>query len=155
MTPLRILIAGLVAGLLLGAANDAGAQVRVAGGNPFLALTAGTPGGRLIPAVNAGARIIWPRQGMTTKITVSTSCPGQHFNLSVYATGVSSGSPAPEVSLTDGMPATDFIVNIPAGGRRRNNSATLRYTASATFAQGNSAELGNDTHAVMYTLQAQ
>jgi hypothetical protein len=31
----------------------------------------------------------------------------------------------------------------------------LQYTASATFAQGNSTELNNDVHIVTFTIQSQ
>ncbi len=154
MKPTRIMVAGLVVGFLLGSVERAHGQLWILGANPQMALTSGTPGGSMIPVVNTGSRIFWFRQAATTKITVSTSCPGQHFSLSVVATGVSSGNPAPEVNLTDGMPPTDFIVNIPAGGGMIK-SCTLRYTASASFAQGNSAELGSDMHSVIYTLLAQ
>ncbi len=154
MIPARIIVAGLVVGFLLGTVERARGQMLLLGGNPQLALTSGTPGGTMIPVVNTSTRIFWFRQAVTTKITVSTSCPGQHFSLSVFATAVSSGNPAPEVTLTDGMPDVDLIVGIPAGGGMIK-SCTLRYTASATFAQGNSAELGNDMHSVMYTLLAQ
>jgi hypothetical protein len=64
---------------------------------------------------------------------------------------------APEVDLVDGMLAVDFITNI-RNQRPPNwtsDTITLRYTASATFAQGNSAEMGNDVHTVTYTLQVQ
>jgi len=72
----------------------------------------------------------------------------------VVATNVSSGVAAPQVTLSNGMLATDIIRSIPTGGTL-NKSCTLRYTASATFAQGNSTELGTDVHTVTYTLMAQ
>jgi hypothetical protein len=52
------------------------------------------------------------------------------------------------------MLATNLITNIPAGFFNFA-TATLNYQASATFAQGNSAELGDDVHTVTYTITAQ
>ena len=91
---------------------------------------------------------------MITKITVSTSCPGQRFTLTVLATNLTYGVAAPQVTLFNGMPATNFVLNIPTGNPV-HKTCTHQYTASATFAQGNSAELGNDVHAITYTLVAQ
>jgi hypothetical protein len=61
----------------------------------------------------------------------------------------------PAVALTNGMLAVDFITSIPGAAGWTTVTPTLQYTASATFAQGNSADLGNDVHTVTYTLQLQ
>jgi hypothetical protein len=95
------------------------------------------------------------RQVLPSKITVSTSCPGQSFNLRVIALSVPDGVAAPAVDLVNGMAAVDFITNIPARPPNTRRSCTLQYTASATFAQGNSAEVGNDVHTITYTILAQ
>lgn len=128
--------------------------VKINGGNVAMTISTGLPGGELVAVVNTSTTMSYRRESYLTKITVSTSCPGQDFTLRVVATSVTAGTAAPEVTLTHGMLAADFITNIPT--RPPNSgSCTLRYTASATFAQGSSAEVGNDVHAVTYTILAQ
>jgi len=130
------------------------AQISVQGGNPLLSVTTGTAGAQPVAVTNTSTSLRFRRQTVITKITVSTSCPGQRFSLAVLATNLTYGVAAPQVTLLNGMPATDFILNLPTNGTL-NKTCTLLYTASATFAQGNSTELGNDVHAVTYTLVAQ
>lgn len=125
-------------------------------GNVAVTITTGIPNGQPVPVQDVTSRLRYRRQTVVTKITVATSCPAQHFALSVLATAISHGTAAPEVTLTNGMPETDFIRDIPArAGGSPQADCTLRYTASATFAQGNSVELGPDVHTVRYTLIAQ
>ncbi len=124
-------------------------------GNPTLNITTGAAGSEPIPVVNTATRLRYWRQAAISKITVRTTCPGQSFTLKVVATGVTRGVAAPEVTLVNGMLGTDFITNIPRTGGWTSTTPTLRYTASATFAQGNSAEQGNDVHTVTYTIQVQ
>jgi hypothetical protein len=130
-------------------------QVTVQGGNPVLSITTGTAGLAPTPVVSSTASLRYRRQPVVTKITVSTSCPGQRFSLSVLAVAPTAGIAAPSVVLANGMLPIDFLVSIPSGGGG-NQRCTLQYTASSTFAQGNSSELGgNDVHTVTYTLVAQ
>lgn len=143
----------LTGGLLL-AGPAAAQQITVRGGNPLITITTGPAGGQPNPVVNTTSSLRWRRQNHIAKITVSTACPAQHFSLAVLATNVSQGVAAPQVNLIDGMLARDLITNIPTGAPNFK-TATLQYTASATFAQGNSAELGADVHTVTYTLLAQ
>jgi hypothetical protein len=124
-------------------------------GNPTLNITTGAAGSEPIPVVNTATRLRYWRQAAISKITVRTTCPGQSFTLKVRATGVTRGVAAPEVTLVNGMLGVDFITNIPSAGAWTSTTPTLRYTASATFAQGNSAEEGNDVHTVTYTIQVQ
>jgi hypothetical protein len=119
-----------------------------------MSITDGVADGDLLPIVNTSASLRWRRLSVLAKITVSTTCPGQRFTLKVFAVNPSEGVAAPEVTLTTGAPAVDLVTNMPGGGPR-NNDCILRYTASATFSQGNSAELGNDVHTVRYTIVAQ
>jgi len=130
------------------------APISVRGGNPTLSITTGLPGSEPIPVVNTATSIRYRRQAQVSKITVRTICTPQNFTLKVLATGVTYGVAAPEVTLTNGMLDTDFITNIPNSGFVQT-TVTLQYTASATFAQGNSAELGNDVHTVTYTILVQ
>ena len=125
-------------------------------GNVSLTITTGMPNGQPLPAQDASARLLYFRPTVITKITVTTSCPNQHFSLAVFATGLTYGVAAPEVTMTNGMPETNFVTDIPARTSGLGLTLfTLRYTASATFAQGNSVDLGPDVHTVRYTLIAQ
>lgn len=125
-------------------------------GNVTMTITTGIPNGQTVPVQDATSRLRFRRQTVITKITVATSCPAQHFGLSVRATALTHGTAAPEVTLTNGMPETDFVTDIPArAGGSPQAECTPNYTASATFAQGNSVELGPDVHTVRYTLIAQ
>jgi len=128
--------------------------ISVSGGNQTLTINAGTAGGQPTSVSNTTCSLSYQRQSKTSKITVATSCAGQSFNLSVLATNVTKGNAAPQVSLVNGNPAADFITNIPSTGTR-NATCNLQYTASATFSQGNSSEVGNDVHTVTYTILAQ
>jgi len=129
-------------------------QISVKGGNPLLSVTTGTAGAQPVAVTNVSSSLTWRRQNVISKITVSASCPGQRFSLAVLATNLTYGVAAPQVNLFNGMLATDFVKSIPTGNPL-NKTCTLRYTASSTFAQGNSTELGNDVYAVTYTLVAQ
>ncbi len=129
-------------------------QFTVRGGDPFLSITTGTAQGQPAPVQNTSCSLRWHTLNVVAKITVTTSCPSQHFSLSVLAVNLNRASAAPEVNLVDGMPAADFITDIQTGNPNPRN-ATLRYTASATYEQGNSVDLGNDVHTVTYTLVAQ
>jgi len=130
------------------------AQISVQGGNLLMSVTTGTAGAQPVAVTSTATTLRIRRETVVTKVTVSTSCPGQRFSLAVLATNLTSGVAAPQVNLVNGMPAADFILNLPTNGTL-NKTCTLRYTASATFAQGNSTELGNDVHSITYTLVAQ
>jgi hypothetical protein len=140
--------------IVLASETSEAQPIEVRGGNQTLNITSGFAGGEPVAVTNTNSSLRYRRQARRSKITVRTACPGQNFNLSVEAQGVSRGVAAPAVQLIHGMLDTDFIVNIPATGFTRT-TITLRYMASATFAQGNSAELGNDVHTVTYTILAQ
>jgi hypothetical protein len=129
--------------------------ITVRGGNITMNITTGAAGSQPVAVTNTVTTLRYWKQAQIAKITVSTSCPTQAFNLQVVATGVTYGVAAPAVSLTNGMLAVDFITNIPRTGTWTRDEPTLQYTASATFAQGNSAELNNDLHTLTYTLLVQ
>lgn len=131
-----------------------GQPLRLNGGNQTLTITTGVAGGQPLSVANSVCSLRYRRQTALSKITVATSCAGQSFNLRVVATSVTQGIAAPAVSLVNGNPALDFITNIPASGFT-NATCTLQYTASATFSQGNSTEVGSDVHTITYTYQAQ
>ena len=148
-------VAGMIALFFVYTPAVYGQAVSLLGGNPTLAITTAVLGSEPTPVTNTATTVRYRQQpGTVTKLTVSTSCPGQSFTLKVLAVSPQRGVPAPEVTLVDGMPDADFIRDIP-GGNLTRRTCTLQYTASATFAQGNSVELGPDIHAVTYTLVAQ
>jgi len=135
--------------------EGAGQSLTINGGSPTLTITTGIAGGQLVDVVNTGCSLrystpFWP--WVYWKITVNTSCPDQNFSLSTIATNVTRGTAAPEVTLKNGGPAIDFVTGIFFAF---NASCTLQYTASATFAQGHSGDVGNDVHSVTYTFQQQ
>ena len=131
------------------------AQPISVGGNITMSISTGVAGGALTSVVNTTITLSYRRQNALAKVTVATSCPAQSFTLKVLATSVTDGTGAPEVNLVNGMPATDFITSIPAKPPANVITCTLQYTASATFAQGNSTEDGNDVHTITYTILAQ
>jgi hypothetical protein len=138
----------------IGISHDLEAQITLVGGNQILTVTTGSPGSEPLPVVNTATSMRISRQGVITKVTVSTICPGQKFTLKALATAPTKGIAAPEVTLINGMPDTNFITDIPSGGAAFGR-ATIQYTASSTFSQGNSTELGDDIHTVIYTHLAQ
>jgi hypothetical protein len=152
---------GILAGwfllILVTSVSASSAQLTLRGtANPSISISTGTAGGTMTSVVNTSSTIRYTRQNnKICKITVSTSCPTQAFSLQVVATGVTRGVAMPAVALTNGMLAVDFITSIPGAAGWTTVTPTLQYTASATFAQGNSADLGNDVHTVTYTLQLQ
>lgn len=124
------------------------------GGNQSISLTTGNAGGQLASVINTTTSLRYKiSKTEVRKITVSTSCPGQHYYLSVIATSVTQGSASPERILNNINPAQDLITDTPM--KNGNGTATLQYTASATFDQGNSTEQGDDIHTITYTLQVQ
>jgi hypothetical protein len=149
----RCAVCAVSLALLILIPRAAHSQVQVLGGNPVLNITTGTATTGLASVSSTTASLRWRRQNVVCRMTVSVSCPGQRFTLKVLATNLSSGVAAPEVNLLNGMAATTVITNIPTGTPTWR-TCTLRYTASATFEQGTSAELGNDAYAITYTLVA-
>jgi hypothetical protein len=124
-------------------------------GNVTMSITTGAAGAQPVPDVDVSRTLKYWRKAKISKITVQTACASQAFTLEVLATGVTRGVAAPEVMLVDGAPAVNFITDIPSTGAWTSATITLQFTASATFAQGNSLELGADSHLVTFTLLAQ
>lgn len=128
----------------------------IGGGNVTMNITTGAAGAQPVPDVDvSGTLRYWRQGGALAKITVRTTCPTQAFTLKVLATGVVRGVAAPEVTLINGAAAVDFITSIPQAAGWTSSTITLQYTASSTFAQGNSAEMGNDVYTVTYTYMVQ
>jgi hypothetical protein len=148
-----LIIASLIA-LIGWGSQEASGQIWVLGGDAALNINTALPGQQPLPATSTSSMILWINGTQARKISVATICPGQKFSLSVLATGVTAGVPAPEVQLADGMLGVDFITDIPPRGPFLS-WCRLGYTASATFEQGNSLELGDDIHTVTYTITDQ
>ncbi|MGD0337199.1 MAG: hypothetical protein ABSB78_00260 [Bacteroidota bacterium] len=92
-----------------------------------------------------------PPAGYTYRITVQTNLATPKYTLTVTTTNPTRGTSAGTVSLSDGSTAAkNFITGITRQGTTRF-TATLTYVASAKYSQGNTAELGNDSHTVTYT----
>jgi hypothetical protein len=141
--------------VLSGGSNRLVAQnLRVQGGNITLTVVTGLPDGEPVAVTSTLASLRYRTQTVITKITVQSSCPAQKFTLKVAVTSTTGGTAQPEITLFDGMSPTNLILNIPTSNPK-NRTAALQYTGSATFAQGNSTELGSDIHTVTYTLLAQ
>lgn len=130
------------------------------GGVVSLVVDAAEAGSELAEASDTGTELHWINGiGQTAKLTVSTACPGQRFSLSVglQVTSWASGTlatVAPPVDLTDGMLATDLLRDVPAAASGEG-TAVLTYRASATVADGTSADHGDDVHTVTYTFLEQ
>lgn len=131
------------------------------GGLLTLPVTVATAGSEPTEVTNASTEIRWVNgMGVTAKLTVETICPGQRFGLSVeiQITSLGSGTVAtvqPAVTLLDGMVPTDLLRDIAASDPAREGTGILTYRASATVADGTSAEHGDDHHTITYTLLEQ
>ncbi|MFT5515081.1 MAG: hypothetical protein ACI80V_001203 [Rhodothermales bacterium] len=149
---------------LLAMTNTSAAQSLVfsSGGGPLtLTLTTASAGSNPTDASDASTELTWDGDfGVTAKISVSTCCPSQSFGLNVELTVTSWGSGTVgteqgEKALTDGMADADLFNGIPTTRPGRLGVGTLTYRATATAAQGTSAENGDDNHTVSFTVLAQ
>jgi hypothetical protein len=129
--------------------------ISIAGGNQTMTITTATAGAQPTNVTNTAVRLRIRRQVAISKVTAQTSCPGQSFSLAVVVTSSPVGTIAPSVNLINGMLATNILTNVPVAGSTARQNVLLQYTASATFAQGNTAEMGSDVHSITYTIIAQ
>jgi hypothetical protein len=132
------------------------------GGGPLtLTISSATAGSQPNQVTDNASELTWDAEGAgTAKITVSTSCPGQSFGLYVTLTVTSwgsgtTGTEQSEITLSDGMLDTDLFRDIPTTLPGRQGTGTLTYRATATVAQGNSSDNGDDYHTVTYSITAQ
>jgi hypothetical protein len=132
-------------GLMITAVSVSDAQT-LRGTAPTINITTAVAGAEPTPVVNTSSQIRYSGKTYVSKITVSTVCVSQKFDLSVIATGVTSGHGSPvSVTLLNGMLAADFITSIPISASQI--TPTLQYTAAPQFSDGT----GTDTHTVTYT----
>jgi hypothetical protein len=150
--PSRYLMLAAAAALFGRSAMNAQA-LSIIGGNQTMTVTTATVGSQPTAVNNTNVRLRVREQAAISKVTAQTSCPGQSFNLRVVVTSSPVGTIAPAVNLVNGMPATDILTSIPVGTRLR--TVRIQYTASATFDQGTTADMGADVHTITYTLVAQ
>jgi len=125
-------------------------QLTVEATPPPLTISTALPGSEPTAVQDASTRLRIRRQAVVAKVTVATNCVGQKFTLKALAVSNEAGNPAPEVTLVHNAPAADFLVNLPTTGPG-NVRTNVRFTASATYAQGT----GIDSHTVTYTHVAQ
>lgn len=145
------LATGVLLGLRPGTARAQGANsLSIQGGALNLVISTATPGTEPAPVLDSATTLRWGRPSVIAKIAVSTSCPGQSFDLVIEAVSPTRGIATGPVPLLDLMAPTDLIVDLPT----RNGTSTLRYTASASVSQGSSADVGIDTHTITFTLIA-
>jgi hypothetical protein len=146
---IRSIPRALCFGLMVIAVSALNAQT-LRGTAPTINITTAVPGSEPTPVVNTSSQIRYSGKTYLSKITVRTVCATQKFDLSVVATGVTSGHGAPvSVVLSNGMLAADFITSIPAGASQI--TPRLQYTSAPHFSDGT----GTDTHTVTYTQVAQ
>ena len=131
------------------------------GGAINLSIDTATTGSQPDAATDNFTELSWDADyGVTSKISVTTTCPSQNFSLFVelsvttYGSG-SVGTEQGEIALINGMLDTDMLRDIPLSSPGRIGSGTLTYRAVATASDGNSNENGDDIHTVTYTLTAQ
>ena len=143
-----ILILVLI-GLMFAAGSAIQAQT-LRGTAPKITVNAAIAGSEPTPVSSTSSSIRYSGTTVISKITVRTVCANQKFDLSVIATGVTSGHGSPlSVVLTNGMIAADFITSIPINAGQI--TPTLQYTCAPQFSDGT----GTDTHTVTYTQVAQ
>jgi hypothetical protein len=122
-------------------------ELDVTGGNITLTINTAIAGSNPTDAVDSTTcDLDWTTNEASKKITVvsNLSAATQKFTLKVLAQNVTGGTAASEVTIDDS--ADDFITGVATtvGG------CDLRYTGSATAAEGT----GSDVHTITYTLTA-
>jgi len=121
---------------------DAINEAAVTGGDITLTINSATAGSQPNNATDATCHLNWTTNEAGKKITVETDQAAPTFTLKVTATGISGGTAAAQVTITD--VAQDFVTAVST----TVGTCALSYVASATAAQGT----GQDVHVVTYTL---
>ena len=120
-------------------------EMGISGGNITLTINSATAGSEPdAQSDNTTCDLQWTTNEASKKITVATDNGTPNFTLKILAENVSGGTATSEVTLS--TTATDFVASIST----TVGSCDLKYTASATAAQGT----GSDAHTVTYTLTA-
>lgn len=122
-------------------------QVRVIGGainfniNDAIAIA----GQNTMSMANTATQIQWATNSGARKVTARTSLGSQIFALRLLATSLTSGTAAPEQTLS--TVDNDLLLNIG----RSLGTCTLQYTAVALASQGT----GTDIHTITFTVTTQ
>jgi len=133
------------------------AQVGISGGAVQLTVSSAPAGENPPAAQDESTRLRYRiRTSRPVKIAVSTSCPGQRFDLRVQARSQTDGTPQGTVALEDGAPARDLIRDLTIPNFfclffACVDEAALRYTSQVRASDGT----GTDAHVVRYTVLAQ
>ena len=122
-------------------------SVWITGGNITLTISTATAGSEPDSVTNNTCSLDWSTNENNKKITVETDIASPTFTLKVEAVNISGtgnkvGTAVGEITLS--ITPQDFIERISEA----TASCTLKYTASATAAQGT----GSDVHTITYTI---
>jgi hypothetical protein len=117
-------------------------EISVTGGNILLAINSATAGSEPNNEVDATTGLQWTSNATGKKITVESDVASPEYTLKALATGVSGGTAASEVTISN--VSQDFITGVAT----TTGSGTTRYTASATVAGGT----GSDVHTITFTI---
>jgi hypothetical protein len=140
-----------IAAVLLLCASGRGADLTLLNGDVNLVISSATAGQQPDPVTNETAQLNWTTlvADPIKKIVASTNQGSPHFTLTLRAIGVNSGhgTALGQIAVTP-VPA-DLIGSIPADITAGDpGQCSLRYTASATAANGT----GTDSHTVTFTI---
>lgn len=119
-------------------------ELEITGGDITLTINTATAGSNPDEVQNTSCGLLWTVNTTNKKIVVATNQASFDHTLQVVATGVSGGTAAAEVTLTNS--AQDLVTGIA----ETLGSCGLTYSASATAAQGTQTLL----HTITYTIVA-
>ena len=148
MRPLAGLSAALWLTLSLAWPACAG-SLTVFGGNLSLAISTATAGQEPDAAIDESTTLRFKKESTeepTLKITVATNLASPIFVLEIGALNADAGNPTGTLIL--GTAAQDLLTDI---SNTKNKTCHVRYSASATVAEGT----GADSHTVTFTIVAQ
>ncbi|MBU1919704.1 hypothetical protein KKG66_02585 [bacterium] len=117
-------------------------EIAVTGGNVLLTINTATAGSEPTNAADATSGLLWTSNASGKKITIGTNLASPEYTLKALATGVSGGTAASEVTVSN--ISQDFITGVST----TTGSSSTRYTASATVEGG----AGSDIHTITFTI---
>jgi hypothetical protein len=97
------------------------------------------------PVTNTATTLLWGINSSLKKITARTNLAAPNYILKVLAVSPTTGTAAPEVTLS--TTATDFMTNVG----RSSGTCTLQYSGYALASKG----VGSDSHTITFTIIAQ
>jgi hypothetical protein len=97
------------------------------------------------PATNTATSILWGINSSLKKITVRTGLAAPKYTLKLLATSPTTGTAAPEVTLS--TTDKDLMTNVG----RSSGTATLQYSGYALASKG----FGTDSHTITFSIVAQ